>query len=197
VYTGKHPRDELFGKLLWKYDPAPYILGLYFQYNTYCYSANKWGFTTAYFAIGPQVTYVAITRESVIELESFNLSGKPERVRNIMYLIRLAPVLSALKKIVPTDGRADFVTYVRCAINSKKRNHNLTPFCLATMETRLSLLEEKSFSKNTYMTTVQAASDVCSAFTDFSEKNRFHMSITSKCILLSTSRTVLAYTQHL
>jgi hypothetical protein len=117
VYTGMHPRDELFDKLLWKYDPAPYILGLYFKYNSYCYSANNWLFTAAYFAIGPRVTYVAVTRERVIELESFNLFAKSERVRNVMYLIRLASVLSVLKKVVPTDGRAEFVTYQRCAIH--------------------------------------------------------------------------------
>jgi hypothetical protein len=26
-FTGTHPRDELFNKLNWSYDPAPYILG--------------------------------------------------------------------------------------------------------------------------------------------------------------------------
>jgi hypothetical protein len=30
-YGGKHPRDELFDKLVWTYHPAPWILGQYFN----------------------------------------------------------------------------------------------------------------------------------------------------------------------
>ena len=30
-YSGNHPKDELFQKLIWTYRPAPWILGQYFN----------------------------------------------------------------------------------------------------------------------------------------------------------------------
>ena len=38
-YSGTHPKDELIEKMVWTYDPAPYILGLPFSSNSlHCHS---------------------------------------------------------------------------------------------------------------------------------------------------------------
>ena len=34
-YGGKHPKDELLEKMVWTYDPAPWILGQYFNLALY------------------------------------------------------------------------------------------------------------------------------------------------------------------
>lgn len=48
-----------------------------------------------------------------MELKEFNLLEKAERVRNLMYLIRVASVISALKDVIPNDERFDFLNFVR------------------------------------------------------------------------------------
>lgn len=35
-YEGKHPKDELLEKMVWTYDPAPWILGQYFNLALCC-----------------------------------------------------------------------------------------------------------------------------------------------------------------
>ena len=61
----KHPKNGLLEKKVWTYDPAPWILGQYFNLALYC---NILIFFQGYHAVGAQVTFSAIYRSSIDDL---------------------------------------------------------------------------------------------------------------------------------
>jgi hypothetical protein len=94
TFSGTHPREELTQKLLWNYDPAPYILG--------------------YFAVGTDVTLAAISPEShLTELDKLNLSFRRQRIKMITHIIKLCSVIQALRTAIGTRDFEEFAPIVR------------------------------------------------------------------------------------
>jgi len=93
MYRGRHPRVELLEKLRWTYDPAPYVLG--------------------YYAIGPQVTFVAIAPSQVVDLVSVDLAWRAERIKCMVYIIKLCSVIAALGSIIQTRTTPEYVALER------------------------------------------------------------------------------------
>jgi hypothetical protein len=104
VYSGTHPRDELTEKMVWTYDPAPYILGRPFSSNALALLFIC--VCPGYFAVGTDVTLVAISPLSdLTELVQFDLSFRRQRVRMVAYIIKLCSIIQALRTVI---GRRDF-----------------------------------------------------------------------------------------
>jgi hypothetical protein len=52
----------------------------------------------------------------VVDIRQFDLSIKLERIRHLVFLIRLGSVLSVLKDIIPDDGMAEYIPLERWVI---------------------------------------------------------------------------------
>jgi hypothetical protein len=114
------PKSELGRKLLWTYDPAPYVLGkisCLFQdvLHTKCDFA-----TTGYYTHGPQVTFVAICRPveayaipNVVDIVQSNLKLRSERVRHLLRMINLSCIINALQPVIGRRGIPEFKTVYR------------------------------------------------------------------------------------
>jgi len=79
-----HPREELSYKMVWMYGLAPYVL--------------------AYHAVGAKVTLCLIWpgRPScrTEDLVALDLSLKTHRVRNLIQMIKLCPLLMLIRKTI-------------------------------------------------------------------------------------------------
>ena len=99
VFTGTHPKDELIDKSVgWVYDPAPYIFGksLHLAPSSLLIVL----LSTAYYAVGPNVTLAAITPNEVVDLAKFDLVYRPHRVACIVQIIKLCRLLKPLREVL-------------------------------------------------------------------------------------------------
>ena len=107
-YSGTNPKVELIDKLIWTYDPVPYVLGEFFSFSLNYLALFSLLFTPVcpgYFAIGTDVTLVAISRTfNPTELAEFNLSLRPQRVRMVAYIIKLCSIIQALRTFIGWRG---------------------------------------------------------------------------------------------
>ncbi|GBB92862.1 hypothetical protein RclHR1_25710002 [Rhizophagus clarus] len=94
------PKSELGRKLVWTYDPAPYVLG--------------------YYTHGPQVTLVAICRPvegyalpDVVDIVQSNLKFRSERVRHLLRIINLSCIINALQPVIGRRGIPEFRSVYR------------------------------------------------------------------------------------
>jgi hypothetical protein len=105
VYSGTHPKDALIEKMVWAYDPAPYILGRPFSSNALALLFIR--VCPGYFAVGTDVTLAAISSLSDLTgLVKFNLSFRRQRIKMVVHLIKLCSIIQALQIIIRTR---DFV----------------------------------------------------------------------------------------
>ena len=105
-YSGTNSKVELTDKLIWTYDPAPYVLGMLFSLNSLALFALL--FTPVcpgYFAVGTDVTLVAISPTlNLTELAEFNLSLRPQRVRMVAYIIEMCSIIQAPRTFIGWRG---------------------------------------------------------------------------------------------
>lgn len=95
-----NPKSELGRKLLWTYDPAPYVLG--------------------YYTHGPLVSFVAICRPvegyaipDVVDIVTSNLKFRKERVLHLLRVINLGCIINALRQVIGSVGMPEFQSIVR------------------------------------------------------------------------------------
>ena len=105
-YSGTNSKVELTDKLIWTYDPAPYVLGMLFSLNSLALFALL--FTPVcpgYFAVGTDMTLVAISPTlNLTELAEFNLSLRPQHVRMVAYIIEMCSIIQALRTFIGWRG---------------------------------------------------------------------------------------------
>ncbi|KXS10369.1 hypothetical protein M427DRAFT_482572 [Gonapodya prolifera JEL478] len=89
--SGDDPRRELVDKLVWTYDPAPYVFG--------------------YYTFGAMLTIVAIVdpqgsleKPTVCDVVTSNLKLRRERVRHLRRIFNLCRLIVPLEQILPNRG---------------------------------------------------------------------------------------------
>ncbi|KAI6005018.1 hypothetical protein F5J12DRAFT_834060 [Pisolithus orientalis] len=88
-----NPKAALIDKFIWRYDPAPYMLG--------------------YYCVGTKMTLTAITapaegkKPGRCDIITVDLKSKEDRIANVRHLINLSPLLPLLANLVPS-GVNDF-----------------------------------------------------------------------------------------
>lgn len=102
TFFGDHPKTELFSELTWTYDPAPYVLGGY--YNLSDIFAHLFRFS-GYYAIGAVVTLAAITHTGIKDIAKADLAFRTERIQNAVRMIKVSSLLPLLEDVI---GYRDF-----------------------------------------------------------------------------------------
>jgi hypothetical protein len=57
-----------------------------------------------YYAVGATMTLVTISWSGIVDLFTVDLGAKRERVRNIINIIKLCPILRLLSSIIPMQN---------------------------------------------------------------------------------------------
>ncbi|CAG8645113.1 8587_t:CDS:2, partial [Paraglomus brasilianum] len=110
----ENPRAELVNKIDWTYDPVPYVIG--------------------YYAIGTILTYAAICRPrprrnkpDVVTILTLDLRERRQRVKNLLVLINLCPIIEQVQKVIGYRELPEFIPIERddkiievCGTNVKK-----------------------------------------------------------------------------
>ena len=111
-YSGTNPKVELTDKLIWTYDPVPYVLSKLFSLNALALLFTP--VCPGYFAVGTDVTLVAISPPlNLTELAEFNLSLRPQQVRMVAYIIKLCSIIQALRTFIGWRGFGGFARIVQ------------------------------------------------------------------------------------
>ena len=66
-----------------------------------------------YHAIGTEVTLSAITRDSIVDLASADLSHRSHRVKNIIRIIKACSIISRLQQVIGEREVAELVPIVQ------------------------------------------------------------------------------------
>jgi hypothetical protein len=70
-------------------------------------------FHIGYHAIGPVVTFVAITSDSVKDLVSIDLSWKSNRIKCCTIIIKLCSIITALPNVIGTRNASELIAIAR------------------------------------------------------------------------------------
>jgi hypothetical protein len=106
------PKLELGKKLLWTYDPAPYVLGkTSYLFQDVLHTNMIFAITAGYYAHGLQVTLTAICQPSekyatpdVVDIVQSNLKFRRERVRHLLRMINLSCIINSLQPVIGRSG---------------------------------------------------------------------------------------------
>jgi hypothetical protein len=113
--NSEDPRAELAKKMVWTYDPAPYVLGSVYDFDVNHYIL-KYLFVAGYYATGTVVTFVAICRPpssgktpELIDIGSLDLRLTASRIENVIRIINLSSLVTPLTKMIGSREVSEFV----------------------------------------------------------------------------------------